>query len=28
LPALAPALHEQLRRWYHEQVAEHIRGVY
>ena len=28
LPALGPALHEQLRRWYREQVAGHIRGVY
>ena len=28
LPPLTPALHEQLRHWYRERVAEQIRGVY
>ena len=28
LPPLSPALHEQIKHFYREQVAEHIRGVY
>ncbi|MGA2065884.1 MAG: aldo/keto reductase [Thermoguttaceae bacterium] len=28
LPPLSPDLHEQLRRFYHERVAAHIRGAY